>query len=176
MRTLYIECNMGAAGDMLMAALLELHPDQDDFIKRLNDLNIPDVHIEKEIDKKCGVTGTHIKVTVGEVEENEHIHHHNHHEHHEHHNHHYHSHLSDIEHIVGHLNLSEKVYNDIISVYRLIAEAESKAHNCEIENIHFHEVGTMDAIADITGVCMLINELCIDEIIASPINVGKGKV
>lgn len=169
MKTLYLECNMGAAGDMLMAALLELHPNQEDFIKRLNNLNIPDVHIEKTTDKKCGITGAHIKVTVGGIDEDEHIHDHYHH-------HHHHSHLSDIEHIIGHLNLPQKVHNDVISVYRLIAEAESKAHNCNIENIHFHEVGTMDAIADITGVCMLINELGADEIIASPINTGKGQV
>lgn len=167
MKTLYIECNMGAAGDMLMSALLELHPNQEDFIKRLNALNIPNVNIEKTTDKKCGITGTHICVTVGGAEENEDMHHHHHH---------HHSHLSDIKHIIGHLNLSEKVHNDVISVYNLIAEAESKAHNCEIENIHFHEVGTMDAVADIVGVCMLIDELGVDKIIASPINVGKGQV
>lgn len=166
MKALYIECNMGAAGDMLMSALLELHPNQEDFIKRLNALNIPNVNIEKTTDKKCGITGTHIRVTVGGAEENENIHEHNH----------SHNHLSDIKHIVGHLNLSEKVYNDVISVYSIIAEAESKAHNCEINNIHFHEVGTMDAIADIVGVCMLIDELGVDEIMASPINVGKGQV
>lgn len=166
MKALYIECNMGAAGDMLMSALLEFHPNQEDFIKRLNALNIPNVNIEKTTDKKCGITGTHIRVTVGGAEENENIHEHNH----------SHNHLSDIKHIVGHLNLSEKVYNDVISVYSIIAEAESKAHNCEINNIHFHEVGTMDAIADIVGVCMLIDELGVDEIMASPINVGKGQV
>lgn len=122
--------------------------------------------MKKTTDKKCGITGTHIRVTVGGAEENENIHEH----------HHSHNHLSDIKHIVGHLNLSEKVHNDVISVYSIIAEAESKVHNCKIENIHFHEVGTMDAIADIVGVCMLIDELGVDEIMASPINVGKGQV
>lgn len=176
MKTLYLECNMGAAGDMLMAALLELHPNQEDFIKRLNSLNIPNVHIEKATDKKCGITGTHIKVTVNGIDEDEHMHDHCHNKEHHHHNGHHHSTLNDIEHIIGHLNLPEKVHNDVLSVYRIIAEAESKVHNCNIDNIHFHEVGTMDAIADITGVCMLINELGADEIIASPINVGKGQV
>lgn len=168
MKTLYLECNMGAAGDMLMSALLELHPDPKGFIKRLNDINIPNVHIERDIGEKCGIRGTHIKVSVDGIVENEHIH--------EHHHTHHHNHLSDIEHIVGHLNLLNKVKNDVLSVYRIIAEAESNAHNCKIEDIHFHEVGTMDAIADITGVCMLINELGIDKIIASPINTGKGSV
>lgn len=170
MKTLYIECNMGAAGDMLMAALLELHPNPDDFLCRLNALDIPNVHIEKKTGKKCGIVGTHIKVTVDGTEESEHIHEHHHNlEHH-------HSSIKDIEHIVGHLNLSKKVYNDVISVYRIIAEAESKVHNCEIQDIHFHEVGTMDAIADITGVCMLIDEINADEIMASAVNTGSGYV
>lgn len=186
MKTLYIECNMGAAGDMLMAALTELHPNPDDFIKRLNALNIPNVVIEKEKTKKCGITGTHIRVRVNGTEESEEIHHHHDHEHHhheqhhnhghEHHHHHVHRSLGDIKHIIGHLNLDEKVYNDVMAVYTLIAEAESAAHDCDIENIHFHEVGTMDAIADITGVCMLFNELGADRIIASPVNTGRGQV
>lgn len=195
MKTLYLECNMGAAGDMLMAALLELHPEPEKFIEKLNGIGIPDVKIEKEKGKKCGITGTHIRVKVGGKEESQelfaHHHEHSHEEHHHEHTHeehhhghsyehthhgHHHSSLGDIEHIVGHLDISEKVRENVISVYRLIAEAESKAHDCDIENIHFHEVGTMDAVADITGVCMLIDEIAPDKIIASPINVGHGSV
>ncbi len=194
MKTLYIECNMGAAGDMLMAALLELHPEPDKFIEKLNSIGIPNVNIEKEKTKKCGITGTHVRVMVDGIEENEdlfgplHNHHHDeghhhhdeeHHHHdegHHHHHHHHHTGLGDIEHIVKHLDISEKVKNDVISVYRLIAEAESKAHDCEIENIHFHEVGTMDAVADVTGVCMLLDDIKPDNIIVSPVNVGYGQV
>lgn len=84
--------------------------------------------------------------------------------------------MADIKNLISKFDLPEKVKNDAVSVYELIAEAESKAHNCEIENIHFHEVGTMDAVADIVGVCLLINYLDVDNIISSPINVGKGTV
>jgi hypothetical protein len=63
-----------------------------------------------------------------------------------------------------------------MAVYALIAEAESKVHNQDISDIHFHEVGTMDAITDIVGVCSLIDELGVDEIVVSPVNVGKGSV
>ena len=59
MRTLYIDCGMGAAGDMLTAALLELLPDSDAFIKELNELGIPGVTFKKEPSVKCGITGTH---------------------------------------------------------------------------------------------------------------------
>ena len=84
--------------------------------------------------------------------------------------------MHDIWHIVSHLNVSKKVKNNILAVYKLIAEAESHAHGRPVEEIHFHEVGTMDAVADVTAVCMLIEEISPDKIIASPIHVGSGHV
>ena len=192
MRTLYLDCGMGAAGDMLIAALLELLPDSNEFVKELNALGIPGVQFQKEKSVKCGITGTHMTVTVNGEEEGSHDHDHQDHGHeHEHshdchdherdhshdHAHHHHSSLHDIEHIVrGHLSLPEKVQDDIMAVYRLIAEAESHVHGVPVTEIHFHEVGTMDAIADITAVCMLINRLSPDEIVASPVHVGSGQV
>ena len=175
MKTLYIECNMGAAGDMLMSALLELHPNAEEFLNRLNKLGIPNVTVSKTASVKCGITGTHIDVNVNGEHEDEHMHdHHDH--HHDHHHHHHHTGMHEIEHIIEQFDIPEKVRTDILAVYHLIAEAESHAHGCEIEQIHFHEVGQMDAVADITGVCMLINELGVDKIIASPIHVGCGQV
>ena len=190
MRTLYIDCGMGAAGDMLTAALLELLPNPDDFINELNALGIPGVVFKKEPSVKCGITGTHISVTVnGEEEESldhhhdehthDHDHHHDEHEHNHdgHTHHHHHSSLHDIEHIVReHLALPEKVQDDVMAVYKLIAEAESHVHGVEVSEIHFHEVGTMDAIADITAVCMLMNRIGADEVVVSPIHVGSGQV
>ena len=201
MKTLYFDCSMGAAGDMLTAALLELIPDAEQFIEELNALGIPDVNIVKETAVKCGITGTHIRVTInGEEEEShdvhdhhdhhhdhdghhdhdyhEHEHHHDHHDHHEHdHSHHHHSGLHDIEHIVrGHFDLPQKVQDDVMAVYTLIAEAESKAHGKHVTEIHFHEVGTMDAIADIVAVCLLMNKISPDRVVVSPIHVGSGQV
>ena len=199
MKTLYLDCGMGAAGDMLTAALLELLPDRDAFLTRLNSLGIPGVTVRSEASVKCGITGTHITVTVNGVEEGEHMydhhhdhdhdHHHDHdHDHHHDHDHehdhdhdhaHSHSHtaLSDIEHIVqDHLSLPRKVKHDIIKVYGLIAEAESHVHGVPVTDIHFHEVGTMDALMDVTAVCMLMNELSPDEVVASPVHVGSGQV
>lgn len=181
MRTLYIDCGMGAAGDMLTAALLELLPNPDDFINELNALGIPGVVLKKEPSVKCGITGTHISVTVNGEEEESHDHHHDEHTHEHDHNHdghiHHHSSLNDIEHIVReHLALPEKVQDDVMAVYKLIAEAESHVHGVEVSEIHFHEVGTMDAIADITAVCMLMNRIGADEVVVSPIHVGSGQV
>lgn len=190
MKTLYLDCSMGAAGDMLTAALLELLPDQEVFLEKLNALCIPGVRFQRETSVKCGITGTHISVTVhGEEEESqdhhahdhshdhEHSHEHEHNHDHEHEHSHHHSSLHDIEHIVrGHLSVSEKVKDDVMAVYQQIAEAESRAHGVDVTQIHFHEVGTLDAIADITAVCMLMEELAPDEVIVSPVHVGSGQV
>ena len=193
MKTLYFECNMGAAGDMLTAALLELHDNPQEFLKKINGIGIPNVVVNAQPSVKCGITGTHITVTVNGKEEDDHTHEHHHHEHthdgHEHHHHdhthdedteseHHHSHNSyhDIEHLIGHLTVSDTVKKNALAVYKLIAEAESRAHGVPVDKIHFHEVGNMDALADITGVCMLIEELAPDVILASPINTGSGHV
>ncbi len=188
MKTLYLDCSMGAAGDMLAAALLELLPDPDAFVAELNALAIPGVKFSREASVKCGITGTHLQVTVHREEEDAHDHHHahshdHHHDHaHAHHHdhahiHHHHASLHNIEHIVrGHLSLPATVADNVMAVYRLIADAESKAHGKPVSEIHFHEVGTMDAIADITAVCLLMHRLAPDEIIVSPVHVGSGQV
>lgn len=107
MKTLYLECGMGAAGDMLMAALLELIPDKQAFIDKMNTLNLPSVHVEAEKAVKCGITDTPMKVTVDgeeesmDVHEHHHEHHHDHahdHEHHHDHEDHPHDHDHDHEH------------------------------------------------------------------------------
>ena len=207
MKLLYLDCGMGAAGDMLGAALAELLPDdaRDAFTSKLNAAGIPGVHVSLDPSVKCGITGTHLTVTVNGTEEKEgghsHSHQHSHHDHqhdhahdhsHSHDHHHDHSHehshshdhhqdhshrsLHDIHHIIDDLKLPEAVRTDILAVYRLIAEAESKTHDKPVSEIHFHEVGTMDAIADIASVCLLLHKLAPDQIIASPIHVGSGQV
>lgn len=171
MKTLYLDCGMGAAGDMLAAALSELLPDPQSFIDAFNRLDIPQVSVSRESVEKCGICGTHFSVTVNGGEEDEHMH--------EHHGvaHHHHGSLQTIEHIVGeHLSLEQAVRDDILAVYRLLAEAESHVHGVPVSDIHFHEVGTMDALADITAVCMLLHALAPDEIVASPVHVGSGTV
>ena len=181
MKTLYIECYMGAAGDMLMAALLELHSNPGGFLDRLNRAGIPGVVVTAEPSVKCGITGTSIKVKINGQEESEDMHCHDHDHHHDHtheHEHHEHSHGSyhDIEHLIGHLNVSNTVKQNAIEVYKLIAEAESHAHGVPVSQVHFHEVGEKDAVADIVGVCMLVDELMPDLILASPVNTGSGFV
>jgi uncharacterized protein (TIGR00299 family) protein len=174
MKTIYFECGMGAAGDMLMAALLELHDSPKEFLEKLNGIGIPDVIISAEESVKCGITGTHIKVTVnGEEEDSDHGHAHEH--HHEHEHEHSHGSYHDIEHLVDHLKVTD-VKKNVLAVYALIAGAESHVHGVPVDQIHFHEVGQMDAVADIVGVCMLMAELAPDVVLSSPVNTGSGHV
>ncbi len=186
MKTLYLDCGMGAAGDMLIAALLELLPNKEEIIAELNNLSIPGVTFSSEVSVKCGIKGTHITVKVNGEEETEEMHAHVHgHEHEHSHNHghshngentHHHSGMHEIEHIIKLLPVPEKVKADILAVYSMIAEAESHIHGVPVTQIHFHEVGTMDAVADVTAVCMLMDRLSPEKIIVSPIHVGSGHV
>lgn len=183
MSVLYLDCGMGAAGDMLTAALLELLPDRERFLRELNAVGIPGVEVKAEPAVKCGVTGTHVRVLVhGAEEETGDPFHHGHgaqeaHSHsHGEHGHHTHTALADVEKTVGALDLPDRVKRDVLAVYRLIAEAESQVHGMPMEQIHFHEVGTLDAIADVTAVCMLMDRLSPERVTASPIHVGSGTV
>ena len=221
MKTLYIECAMGAAGDMLTAALLELMPDKEAALVKLNAMGIPGVVFEAEPSAKCGITGTHMRVLIhgkeegavpcGHTHAHEEHHEHNHaHEHHHEHDHHVHTHahahvqedahchdsdahdhahhhehdahhhahhgMAEIRSLIAELAVSETVKEKALAVYQSIAEAESKVHGAEVDQIHFHEVGSMDAVADVTAVCLLMELLAPEQVIVSPIHVGSGTV
>ena len=84
--------------------------------------------------------------------------------------------MADISAIIDGLDVPGPVKADARAVYQIIAEAESRVHGKPVVDIHFHEVGTMDAIADVVGVCLLMHELAPEQVFASPIHVGSGWV
>ena len=194
MRTLYIECKMGAAGDMLMASLYELLEDKQGFLDTMNELGLPGVRLEAQKSSSCGIAGTYMKVTVHGEEEHEpaegHDHEHNEdadhghdstgehsHEHgHDHDHEHHHATPGHIADLINGLKLPEKVKGQARAVYRAIAEAEARAHGCPVGDVHFHEVGALDAVADVTGVCYALYLLQPERIVVSPIHVGSGTV
>ncbi|MDD3228892.1 nickel pincer cofactor biosynthesis protein LarC [Oscillibacter ruminantium] len=212
MKTLYLECQMGAAGDMLMAALYELLPDQAGFLETMNHL-VKGVGVAAEKKETCGITGTHMEVKIGgEAEESvdlpcgyvhdqfhleEHVHedthhhdhedmpHHDHdhhhddhhdHEHEGHHHEHHHASPPDVQKILDRLPVPEEVRRNAKAVYDRIAAAESKAHGVPVTEVHFHEVGALDAIVDVTGVCLAMHLLHADQIVVSPVHLGSGQV
>ena len=179
MRLLYLDCAMGAAGDMLLGALLDLHPHPEEFLRRINSLGLPGVTVAAETAEKCGIRGTRARVSVrGQEEDQAHGHEHEHeHEHiHQHEPDHVHTGVTEILRLIGGLPVSERVREDAAAVYRLIARAEGKVHGREMDQIHFHEVGTLDAVADVVGVCLLMEEFGGEAAAASPVHVGSGQV
>ena len=179
MKVIYLDCSMGAAGDMLMAALYELLEDKQAFLDMMRSLGLPGIEISAEPAVKCGITGTHMKVLVHGSEELDALHDHLHEHAHEHshdHEHHHHTRLHEIEHLLSHLDLPQTVRDDALAVYHRIAEAESKVHGRPVDQIHFHEVGTLDALADVVGVCLLMHLLAPEKVYASSVHVGSGQV
>ena len=228
MKTLFIDCSMGAAGDMLTAALSEIAGEPAAIAAELNALSVPDVEYKIEKTLKMGVTGTSVRVLVkGEEEESVDVHEHEHghsemhthdhdelHGHHhddghnhdhdhaeEHHHddghnhdhdhaegegHHHHDHadghdhrhasMADIEAIIDGTTASDRVKANAKSIYKIIADAESKVHGTTVTEIHFHEVGAMDAVADVMACCYLMEKLGADRIVCSPVRVGAGHV
>ena len=179
MRILYLDCGMGAAGDMLAGALVSLlsKEEQESFIKMINNIGVDGVKVSLSDDAKCGIVGKHFKVEIDGVEEHshdvhEHEHHHEHGHHHEHHHHGKGPFPKELEAVAEKLDCP----NDIQKVYELLAEAEAKVHGKYVSEIHFHEVGMKDALIDIASVVYLMNKLKVDKVVVSPVNVGFGKV
>ena len=200
MKRLFLDCQMGIAGDMLTAILLGLIDDPEMWIAKLNQMGIPNVTYTLLPKEEKGLQGYRVAVTINGIEESEHYkgsshdqhhtdHHHAHHEHgetdtHEDHSDHhihseYHVHgrgLQGVMDIINSLSISDTCKQNAINVYQLVAEAEAKVHKSSVTQIHFHELGMLDAIADIVAVCVLLEALKFDEIIISPIHVGTGAV
>ena len=167
---LYFQCNRGAAGDMIGAALMELVPDKTAMMQKLNHMGIPHVEYILEEKQKYGINGNTMTVIIhGETEE--HMHEAGHPEHH-----HHHMTMKTIRQIVSDMKVSDKVRKDIMETYKIIADAESHAHNCPVSEVHFHEVGALDAIADVAAVCQILEELEPSEIVASEVHVGNGSI
>jgi len=148
---------------MLLGALLALLPQPERWLERLNGLGIPGVHYQMEA--VSGMAGLRVTVTVHGHDEDHHDHPHHHGEG-----------LHGILHRIGHLRVSDAVKERAASVYRSIAEAEAQVHGTTPDEVHFHEVGSLDAVADVTGVCVLMEALGAEKILCSPVHAGNGTV
>lgn len=177
---LFFQCDKGAAGDIIGAALMELVPDKKAMLSKLNRMEIPGVEYILEKKEKYGIVGNAMTVKIhGQIEEGHHSHCGEHHqEAHGHHGKHSHHHMTmaEIHKIVEGLHVSGEVKKNILDIYDIIAKAESEAHSCTVSEVHFHEVGAMDAIADVAAVCCILEELNPSRILASEIHVGNGTI
>jgi len=168
MKTLYLDCFSGVSGDMLLGALVDVGVDGDALIAELSKLNVDGYTLSFEKTAKQGIGGTD-----AHVELHPHEHHHEHGNDHEHH-HHDSRNLSDIQHIIDSSTITDGVKELSKKVFQEIAAAEARVHMKPIDEVHFHEVGAIDSIVDIVGVCICLDMLGVEKVFASELHDGKG--
>lgn len=154
MKTLYFDCFAGASGNMILGALIALGVDEKIFVEQIKLLDITDFSIEFSTKNKSGISAVYADVKVP----HEHAH----------------RHLHTIEKIINDSRLSEKIKSRAIKIFTNLAKAEAKIHGIEVEKVHFHEVGAMDAIIDVVGACIGFEMLGIEKFVCSKIHVGSG--
>ncbi len=202
MKSLYLECNAGISGDMLVAALLDLGADKDALAKALG--SIPAKGFAYNISRvsKAGVDCCDFDVILDAEHENhdhdmaflhgegvahshehDHEHHHNHdHEHHhehtphEHHHAHEHRGLREVIDIINATDMTETARALALKIFDIIAEAEGKAHAVAKEDVHFHEVGAIDSIVDIVAIAVCADNLGVKSVIVPELCEGRGTV
>ena len=170
-----------------MGALLDAGGDAEALKRDLAKLNLGDafhLHIQKKL--KNGVMSTHVDVATDHVHgDHDHEHHHDHdHDDHDHEHDHEHGHthehvhrgLSDVTAVIEQSGLEPEVKETAKKIFRTLAEAEAKMHGTTVDEVHFHEVGAIDAIVDVCGAAILLHQLKPDRIVCSKINVGTGYV
>lgn len=183
MTCVYFDCFAGAAGDMIVGALLDAGCDFQELEKQLSKLGLHEYSLGKRPVHRAGIGGIKFDVNLGEAEHHGHGHDHDHHEHehehehgHEHHHHPHHRSLSDILTMIDQADLPARAAERARKVFTRLGHAEAAAHRCHIDEVHFHEVGAVDSIVDIVGTCLALELMGIDTIYSSPIPLGSGTV
>ncbi len=158
MRILYYDCFAGISGDMNLGAMIDLGVDANYIKKELEKLNIDGFHLKFEKAIRRGISGTLATVIVENPDNEKHRH------------------LHHVQSIVNKSSLPKNVKEIALQIFHLIAEAEAKVHNIDIQKVHFHEVGALDSIADIVGAAICLDYLKVDKVLSSPIQLGGGTV
>ena len=197
MKYLYLDGSCGISGDMTVAALLGLGASREKMDAAIAGLGLEGVHVHVENSKSYSIAGLSFAVHVhGHDADHVHSHeegyveHHHHHEHSEHCHgastssatlhHHEHRHLSEVYEILDRAAnagaVTPRALETAKKIFRIIAEAEAKAHGVPVEEVHFHEVGAVDSIVDILAVAVLADDLGIENCIVTGLNEGSGFV
>lgn len=156
MRIAYLDCNAGISGNMFLGALIDLGYPLETLKTELQKLELPLPDLQTQKVSKKEISGTWLDVSST--------------------NEHHHRKLSEIINLILQARYSHSITDKAIDCFRLLAEAEAKIHRVSVEEVHFHEVGAVDAIIDIVGSCLGIDYLKLEEIFASPVRVGFGSV
>lgn len=196
MKYLYLDGSCGISGDMTVAALLGLGASREKLDTAIAGLGLEGVHVHVENSKSYSIAGLSFAVHVHDHDA-DHVHsheegyvEHHHHEHGEHCHgastssatlhHHEHRHLSEVYEILDRAAnagaVTPRALETAKKIFRIIAEAEAKAHGVPVEEVHFHEVGAVDSIVDILAVAVLADDLGIENCIVTRLNEGSGFV
>ncbi|MBR2980001.1 MAG: nickel pincer cofactor biosynthesis protein LarC [Myxococcaceae bacterium] len=166
-KTLYLEGASGISGDMTVAALLDLGANREKLLAALNSLGVEGYEVVIEKKNSYGLAGLDFDVRLHSESNDEGIHAHDHHKH---------RHLADIEEIIDRGELTEGARALAKKIFRIVAEAESEAHGCSVQSVHFHEVGAVDSIVDIVATAVCWDDLQLDECIVTGLHEGCGFV
>lgn len=156
MKTAYFDCFAGISGDMVIGAFIDAGLGFSSIEKTASSLALRGYELSHEKKLKNGISGTSFKVKVSEDQP--------------------HRRLADITDIIMRSPLHEKIKNDALSIFKIIARAEAQIHVKSIDEIHFHEIGAVDSIIDICCAAAAFHELGIQRVISSPVNTGGGFV
>lgn len=187
---LYFEMNSGIAGDMTIAALLDLGASKEKLVKAIESMGIDGYELVFDRKIKNNIDANNFDVILSNHDHDhhhDHDHDHNHDHTHEHvdengntythshsDDHHGHRHLKEITDLINKADISQRAKKDALGIFDIIADAEAKAHGIEKSAVHFHEVGAVDSIIDIIGTAVLIDDLGVENIYFSDLSEGYG--
>lgn len=155
MKVAYFDCPTGAAGNMILASLVDAGADPKAIERQLRRMIPKGWSLELSKVNKAGVAARHLEVRQGPQPERR---------------------LSDIFRIVDRAKLSDKVTGSAYLIFGALAKAEASVHGIAVNKVHFHEVGAVDAMVDIVGTCLALELLDIERVYCSPLNVGRGRI
>lgn len=156
MRLAYLDGSSGISGDMFLAALLDAGLPPEKLFAELKKLELGFYKFKRTRAARGGLMGTRVEIEVPGTQP--------------------HRKLSHIESLIGDSALAASVKEKAVAIFRRLAEVEGKLHGKPPEEVHFHEVGAVDAIIDIVGACVGLDLLGVSELVSSPLNVGGGHV
>jgi uncharacterized protein (TIGR00299 family) protein len=151
----YLDCHSGISGDMFLSAMLDAGLSLDTLRNNLAALPVEGYQIKQEPFTDQGIRGTHIEVVLTEQEQPARS-------------------FTDIAALLQASSLSPFVRDTAIAIFRTLGEAEATVHGVTLDEIHFHEVGAVDAIVDITGAAIAIETSGITQLYASPLPLTRG--